>query len=147
MDDEIAFVARMADERAIERALITLARAMDDRDWLAMSAILSPDAVGDFGSGRVEGSAGLIDLIRTYLDNCGVTQHLLGNIIVDVDGDGATSCAYVRDLHLSRHDSSMTFHTLGDYRDRWERRDGRWLLVERLKVNRGTVGSLDVFTP
>lgn len=143
--DETAIVARMADERAIERALITFARAMDDRDWVGMSAILSEDAVGDFGSGRVEGSAGVIDLIRTYLDNCGVTQHLLGNILIEVDGDNATSCAYVRDLHLSRHDPSTTFHTLGDYRDRWERRDGSWILVERVKANRGTVGSLEVF--
>jgi hypothetical protein len=135
----------IGDERAIERALIRFARAMDDRDWNGLSEILAQDAVGDFGTGRLEGSAAIIELIRGFLDNCGVTQHLLGNVLVDVNGDHATSRAYVRDLHLSRSNPELTFHTLGDYHDRWERRDGRWWLVERVKDNRGTVGSLEVF--
>lgn len=134
-----------SDERDIERALIRFARAMDDRDWNGLTEILAEDAIGDLGTGRLEGSAAIIELIRGYLDNCGVTQHLLGNVLVDVDGDRATSRAYVQDLHLSRSDPGLTFHTLGDYHDRWERRDGRWWLVERNKDNRGTVGSLDVF--
>jgi hypothetical protein len=133
------------DERDIARALITFARAMDDRDWAGLSQILAPDAVGEFGTGQLDGSAAIIEMIRGFLDNCGVTQHLLGNVLVDVDGDHATSRAYVQDLHLSRSDPELTFHTLGDYHDRWERRDGRWWLVERIKDNRGTVGSLDVF--
>lgn len=133
------------DERAIERTLIRFARDMDERNWDAMLQILSDDAVGDFGTGPVKGSAAIIELIRGFLDNCGVTQHLLGNVLVDVDGDRATSRAYVQDLHLSRTDPDLTFHTLGDYHDRWERRDGRWRLVERIKDNRGTAGSLDVF--
>ncbi len=135
----------IGDERDIERALIRFARAMDDRDWNGLSKILAEDAVGDFGTGRLEGSAAIIELIRGFLDNCGVTQHLLGNVLVDVDGNHATSRAYVQDLHLSRSNPELTFHTLGDYHDRWERRDGRWWLVERVKDNRGTVGSLDVF--
>lgn len=137
---------RIGDERDIERALVRFARAMDDRDWKGLSQILAEDAVGDFGTGRLEGSAAIIELIRGFLDNCGVTQHLLGNVLVEVNGDHATSSAYVRDLHLSRSDPELTFQTLGDYHDRWERRDGRWWLVERVKDNRGTVGSLDVFS-
>ncbi|VEG54963.1 Uncharacterised protein [Mycolicibacterium aurum] len=136
---------RFSDERDIQRALITFARAMDDRDWIALSEILSDNAVGDFGTGRLEGCAAIIELIRGFLDNCGVTQHLIGNVLVDVDGDHATSRAYVQDLHLSRSNPDVTFHTLGDYHDRWERRGGRWRLVQRIKDNRATVGSLEVF--
>ena len=135
----------ISDERDIERALIRFARAMDDRRWDELSEILAADAVGELGTGRLEGSAAIIALIRDYLDACGVTQHLLGNVLVKVDGDTATSRAYVRDLHLSRTNPELTFHTLGDYHDRWERRDCRWWLVERIKENRGTVGSLEVF--
>lgn len=140
-----AHIAKLLDERDIERTLILLARAMDSRDWDGMSEILAADAVGDFGTGPVQGSGAIIELIRGFLDNCGVTQHLLGNVLVDVDGDRAVSRAYVQDLHLSRTNPDLTFHTLGDYQDRWERRHGRWLLVERIKDNRGTVGTLDVF--
>jgi ketosteroid isomerase-like protein len=133
------------DERAVERELIRFARAMDDRDWATLATILTDDAVGDLGSGPLQGSAAIIALIRSYLDHCGTTQHLLGNIVVDVTGDTAVSRAYVHDLHLSTGQPQATFHTLGDYHDRWERRDRRWRLVERMKDNRGTVGSLEVF--
>ena len=135
----------ISDERDIERALVRFARAMDERHWGELSEILAADAVGDFGTGRLEGSAAIVELLRGYLDACGVTQHLLGNVLVDVKGDRATSRAYVQDLHLSRSNPELSFHTLGDYHDRWERRGGRWWLVERIKDNRGTVGTLEVF--
>lgn len=124
------------------------ARAMDDRDWAVLAEILDDDAEGDFGTGRVHGSAAIIELIRGFLDNCGPTQHLLGNVVIDVDGDTAVSRAYVRDVHLDWNaDPSRRFYTLGDYQDTWHRRaDGTWCLTERIKANRAHIGSLDIFS-
>lgn len=120
---------------------------MDDRDWAAMAEILAGDAQGDFGTGRLHGSAAIIEMIRGFLDNCGPTQHLLGNVVIDVDGDTATSRAYIHDVHLSTDaNPSARFYTLGDYHDTWQRcSDGAWRLTERVKFNRAHVGSLDVF--
>ncbi|OBG30480.1 nuclear transport factor 2 family protein [Mycobacterium sp. 852002-51057_SCH5723018] len=132
----------MLDERDIERALYAAARAMDDRDWKLLATILAEDAVGDLGTGRIEGAAAIIDLIRGFLDSCGPTQHLLGNVVVEVTGDTAVSRAYVHDLHLSA-DLTERFYTIGEYRDTWQRRAGRWLIVERIKANRAYAGSLD----
>jgi len=140
-----ADLQRLIDERAIEKALTGIARAMDARDWALLATFIADDAFAELGSGPLRGRAAIVDLIRSYLDHCGPTQHLLGNVLVEVDGDRAISSAYVRDLHLSAHNPDLTFHTLDDYTDRWERRSGRWRLVERRKDNRGTVGSLDVF--
>ena len=139
---------RLCDERDIQRELILFARAMDDRDWTAMAEILADDAEGDFGTGRLRGSAAIIELIRGYLDNCGPTQHLLGNVVIDVDGDTAFSRAYIRDVHLRTDaDPSVRFYTIGDYQDTWQRRaDGTWCLTERVKANRAHVGSLDIFS-
>ncbi|MBW0016698.1 MAG: nuclear transport factor 2 family protein [Mycobacterium sp.] len=138
----------LCDERAIERALNLFGRAMDDRDWPSMADILAEDAQGDFGTGRLHGSAAIIDTIRGFLDSCGPTQHLLGNVVVEVTGDAAVSRAYVRDVHLSSDAGSPArFYTLGDYKDTWRRRaDGTWCLTERIKFNRAYVGSLDVFS-
>ncbi|OBA68972.1 DUF4440 domain-containing protein [Mycobacterium sp. 1554424.7] len=135
------------DERDIQRTLTRFARAMDDRDWTTMAEILADDAEGDLGTGRLRGSAAIIELIRGFLDNCGPTQHLLANVVVDVDGDTAISRAYVHDVHLSLDaDPSIRFYTLGDYTDTWERRsDGSWELKVRIKANRAHVGSLDIF--
>jgi ketosteroid isomerase-like protein len=137
----------MCDERNIERALTVLARAMDDRDWAAMAHVMADNAQGDLGTGRLEGSAAIIRLIRSFLDNCGPTQHLLGNIIINVVDDTATSRTYIHDVHLnSTADSSRRFYTLGDYHDTWKRHsDGTWRLTERIKANRGYVGPLEVF--
>lgn len=120
---------------------------MDDRDWTTMAQILTDDAQADLGTGRLTGSAAIIALIRGFLDRCGPTQHLLGNVVIDVAGDVATSRAYVRDVHLdSAADPSVRFYTLGDYRDTWRRAgDGAWRLTERIKVNRAHVGPLEIF--
>lgn len=139
--------SKLCDERDVERALNLFARAMDERDWATMADILDEDAEGDFGTGRLVGRAAIIDTIRGYLDACGPTQHLLGNVIVDVDGDSAATKAYIRDVHLNLGaDPSTRFYTIGDYHDAWRRRaDGSWCLIERVKANRGFVGTLDVF--
>jgi hypothetical protein len=39
-------------------------------------------------------------LLRSYLDKCGHTQHLIGNVLIEIGGDTATSRAYVADTHL-----------------------------------------------
>ena len=112
-----------------------------------MAKILAEDAVGDLGTGRLTGSAAIINAIRGFLDNCGPTQHLLGNVVIDVAGDTAISRAYIRDVHLnSVADPSTRFYTLGDYQDTWRRQsDGSWRLTERIKSNRAHVGPLDIF--
>ena len=112
-----------------------------------MAEILAADAQGDSGTGRLHGSAAIIELIRGFLDNCGPTQHLLGNVVIDVDGDAATRRAYIHDVHLSADaNSSVRVYTLGDYRDTWQRcANGTWCLTERVKSNRAHVGSLEVF--
>jgi 3-phenylpropionate/cinnamic acid dioxygenase small subunit len=132
----------LPDERDIERALYRAARAMDDHDWETLAAVIAEDAVGDLGTGRLNGGAAIIRVTRDFLDSCGPTQHLLGNVVVDVTGDTAVSRAYVHDLHLST-DLSQRFYTIGEYRDTWQRRGDRWRIVERVKANRAYVGSIE----
>ena len=58
----------------------------------------------------------------------------------------ATSRAYVSDLHLGRGSRrELTFSTLGDSHDRWEHDGERWRIRHRTKLNRGVIGSMDVF--
>ena len=139
MEQELAELLAI---RAIEQNIIRFARAMDDRDWETNRAIMAEDVVADMGRGRLEGPQAVIDLMRLYLDRCGVTRHLIGNIVVKVSGTSATSRAYVRDIHLAAEGGDETFYTLGDYHDRWEWRGGAWLMVERIKHNRANVGSI-----
>ncbi|MFB7891604.1 nuclear transport factor 2 family protein [Microbacterium sp. NPDC056044] len=147
--EETQLLKSLWDERSIYRALCEIARAMDERDWATLSASLATDAEAEFGTGRVRGSDAIVETIRVYLDNCGATQHLLGNVVVDIEGDYAQSRAYVRDVHLNAvGDPETRFYTLGEYRDSWRRgTDGSWQLTERIKSNRAYAGTLEVFAP
>lgn len=142
----MADLATLLAEREIGRALIRFARAMDARDWEAVRAIMAPDATGELGTGPLASPDAVIGCIRHYLDGCGPTQHLLGNMLVEVDGDSATSQCYVSDMHLGPGDKRhLTFSTLGDYHDQWRCIDGAWRMTHRTKVNRAHIGSFEVF--
>ena len=144
MTDDL--LRRLVDERVIEAQLIRIARSIDQRYWEALDDTMFADVTADVGTGPLAGSAAVVECIRGFLEVCGPTQHLLGNILVDVDGDQATSRAYVNDLHLGTGSrSDLTFATLGDYHDSWERDGDRWRLRHRTKLSRATVGSLEVF--
>jgi hypothetical protein len=139
-------IALLMDERAIGRALSNFARAMDARDWAAAKAILSDVATAELGTGPLKDPDAIIACIRHYLDDCGPTQHLLGNLLIDIDGDVAESRCYVSDMHLGAGDKrALSFVTLGDYHDRWQRIDGQWRLTHRTKQNNGHLGSFEVF--
>lgn len=130
----------------IRERLIGIARGMDDRDWGGLARIIAHDAIADFGGGMVEGSAAIIDVFRRFLDPCGPTQHLLGNLIVSIDGEQAESKCYVSDMHIGAGTRAhLTYCTLGDYHDRWQKRNGEWWLVQRMKHNRGFIGPADFF--
>ncbi len=132
-------------ERDIYRNLSLFARAMDLRDWAALTAIMSEDIVADLGTGPLHGPDAVIANLRSFLDDCGPTQHLLGNVLIDINGDEATSQAYVNDMHVGSGDKAdLTFRTLGDYHDRWIKRDGRWRMVQRTKHNHAIIGSIEV---
>ena len=151
MSDEVealrADLDRLLSEREITRQLHALARGMDARDWGSVRALMVDDAVGEFGRGPEVGADRIVESIREFLDVCGPTQHLLGNVVVDVDGDTAVSRAYVSDMHLGTGArAATTFSTLGEYTDRWVRADGKWLLARRDKVSRAVLGSFDVFS-
>ena len=132
-------------EREIARNLMAFARGMDARDWDAVRALMVDDAVGEFGRGPEVGADRVVESIREFLDVCGPTQHLLGNIVVDVDGDTAVSHAYVSDMHLGATRPDLTFSTLGEYHDTWRRIDGRWMITHRHKDSRAVLGTFEVF--
>lgn len=132
-------------EREIYRKVVAFARAMDDRDWQALNDITTQDIIADVGTGIMEGRAALIENMRSFLDDCGPTQHLLGNILIDIEGDHARSKAYVSDMHLSAEDNSdQTFSTLGDYHDEWQKIGNEWFMTKRVKLNRAHIGSFEV---
>jgi len=123
----------LLDEREIVRGLNRFARILDGRQWEAVGEVFADDVGFDYGDGRDQsGLEAMRDQFRRFLDRCGPSQHLLGSIMVEVDGDQALSRAYVQARHQSpdpRPDA--LFDTNGEYVDHWERRREGWRIVRR----------------
>ncbi len=122
----------LLDEREITRKLGRFARVLDAKQWPRLSDVFASDLSFEYGQGEREGIAALEAQMRQYLDVCGPTQHLLGSITVDVDGDVAVSRAYVQARHQRRDDPvGAIFDSTGEYVDRWQRRAEGWRIVRR----------------
>ena len=93
-------ITTLLDEREITRSIFEFARAMDARAWDELHRIMTPDATAELGTGTLRGPAEVVASIRSFLDECGPTQHLIGNVLVEVVGDLATSRSYVSDMHV-----------------------------------------------
>jgi hypothetical protein len=138
VDDEV--LARLLDERAIERVLHRYARSIDRADRDGIVSVFHPDAIdhhGGMDGTPQELAAYAIDSVHSrYL----ASAHYLTNITVDVVGDVAQSEAYFIGMHLRGEDSGEDpGHQVidwmgGRYLDRFERRDGEWRIAERTVV-------------
>lgn len=126
-------IRTLHDERAIVRGLSQFARIIDAKAWGQLSDVFAEDLTFNYGAaGEQCGMAALRANMQRFLDHCGGTQHLIGSILVDVDGDSAVSRAYVQARHQRLGDAAgAIFDSSGEYVDRWERRPEGWRIVRR----------------
>jgi len=120
-------------ERDIRHGLGLFARILDTKQWDALGEVFAEDMSFDYGAGGEQhGLDALRTQMRSFLDHCAGTQHLIGSIIVAVAGDSAVSRAYVQARHQGLGETATEFFdSNGEYTDRWEKRGGRWLIVRR----------------
>lgn len=123
----------LLDERDIIRGLSRFARILDNKQWDRLGDVFADDICFDYGTGGdQQGMAALTVNMRRFLDRCGGTQHLIGSILVDVDGNRATSRSYVQARHQRADDpAGPIFDSNGEYVDQWERRAEGWRIVRR----------------
>lgn len=123
----------LLDEREITRGLSRFARILDNKKWDELSDVFAEALSFDYGAGgEQQGIAALRANMTKFLDICGATQHLIGSIQVDVNGDEALSRAYVQARHQALGASGgPVFDTNGEYIDRWERRPEGWRIIRR----------------
>jgi len=130
-----ALLRTLLDEREIGVQLATLARILDERAWDRVSEVVAPEVRFDYSNSGHE-QAGLHALLanfRRFLDVCGPSQHLIGSIIVSVDGDRAHSRCYVQARHRTPDPADpRLFDSNGEYVDDWERRAEGWRMVRRV---------------
>lgn len=121
------------DEREIRNRLGRFARIVDDRDWGAVGEVFADEVAFDYGAGgEQQGIEAMRANFRRYLDGCGASQHLIGSVMLEFEGERATTRAYVQARHQGiGTKAGCLLDSNGEYIDRWERRAGGWRIVRR----------------
>ena len=131
-------VSDLADRIAIDEQLSRYCRAIDTGEWDLLDRIFTPDAALDYtSSGGIRGPyADVKPWLANVLALFPVRQHYVTNREISVDGDRATSIAYLYNpMGRRRDDGALAlFFVGGTYRDRWLRTDEGWRIVERVET-------------
>ena len=131
MEDAEA-IRRLLDAHALEQILVRYFDRVDANDPDGAAALFAPDAEVEILTGkRYYGRDWYARALRRTLDQYEPTSHHLTNLRVDVDGDRAETLAYVYAYHRMRA-TGEPWHLWVRMRDRFERRDGEWVIVEHV---------------
>lgn len=137
-----------SDRTEIIALLDRYAEALDQRRWALLDEVFSSDVEFDFGEWRVNALTDAVATIRSYLDGCGPTQHLLGNYRVQIDGDQAQSQVYVRAFHRGLGEAAdKTYEMGGEYDDLLRRTPSGWRSVKRTARVLFETGTREVLGP
>lgn len=106
------------------------ASAIDRRDWDAVGTCFAEDAQATY-AGRLLGPGrdAIIEFLRGATTSLAST-HLVGGVSIQVEGDQATSDQTALACHLVQ-EGKVTLRGLR-YRDRLQRRNGAWQIMERV---------------
>lgn len=129
-------IEEMADRIEIEDLLTRYATAVDTRDWDLYKTVFTSDAFIDYtSSGGIRGT--LDDVAKWMADALSMfsmSQHLVANRAIRIEGDTATSRSYFYNpMATTRPDGSQELMFVGGYyRDRLRRTAEGWRIVERI---------------
>jgi hypothetical protein len=123
---------RLLDESELRALCARYLRGLDRLDEDLVRSVFADDATTHYGSftgGPDEMAAMAMRALSAYA----TTQHLLGQVNLEVDGDTATGEVYFQAFHQHATDGFDRF-ICGRYVDRYARRQGRWLMTHRTEV-------------
>jgi 3-phenylpropionate/cinnamic acid dioxygenase small subunit len=124
-----AALQTLLDRAAVHEVLLRYARGVDRRDIDLVASCFTPEAAYDGALARGDIRQALARL-REAMDRYASTMHFLGNMVIEVTGDHASSETYAIAYHRPRAGERQ--HVVAvRYLDELVRRDGRWLIARR----------------
>jgi uncharacterized protein (TIGR02246 family) len=123
-------VGTVEDHEEIRQLMARYCQLLDTQDAAGWASLFSEDGVLDLGGTRTQGTEALqayVHGLRAAHQNSPI-RHLVTNVVINVDGDDATSQSYVVLLNPG---APTPIGMTGTYDDRLRRIDGRWRLVQR----------------
>lgn len=128
MSELSARMQAFLDKQEIYEVLTRYCRGVDRGDVEMIKSVYHEDAIDDHGIFKGRGKD-FAEWIVDFLKDIRQCQHLIGNVQIELDGDVAWSETYC----LSISDDGERHQTVFNrYIDRFERRNGEWLIAHRL---------------
>ena len=126
------------DRETIEELLITYGRLLDQQNLRGYSQLFATDGVWEGGIGSATGPQEIYEMLdavfsRTERGQYGNSYHLMSDIIIDVDGDTATSWSRWTWV-VEGEDGKPVPQRSGHYEDALVRENGEWKFQRRLTV-------------
>ncbi len=128
-------IKEISDKLEINEVLIAYANAIDSKEYQQLDSVFSEDAVIDFT--EVGGPHGNRETILAYLQQALApfpkTQHMLGNITIEINGDEATSKTMCHNPMVLKNNEGKeeTFFIGLWYLDNLRRTDNGWRIQKR----------------
>lgn len=122
----------LADREAIRQCLYRYSRGVDRLDADMLRSAYWPDAIDSHleFTGNVEQFIAWAFPIMGAMDQ---TMHLIGNVLITMNGDTADVESYFYGYHrISVDGRKMDVIGAGRYLDRFAKRDDEWRIAERL---------------
>lgn len=124
----------LKDRQEIEDVLVAYTHALDGREWDKLAECFTPDATTSYGElgGSNANRDEIVDTCRQALEPIGVSQHLVSNFAIEVDGASATAVCYLNGFHATEDTpGGEVCIVYGTYRDRLVRTDEGWRVSHR----------------
>jgi hypothetical protein len=122
--------------------------ALDHRDWRLLEECFTPDGAVDYGDlgGQFQGAPEIAAFCRQALEGLDASQHLIGNTMIELSGDRATSTCYFQAQHVFQGaPGGDTYIVAGTYSDVLTRGDDGWRIAHRTLTPSWMQGNPEVF--
>lgn len=127
-------MTEIADRLAIAETLARYCRGIDRCDAALLAEVFTPDARIDYGDGA-KSPAETIPGLMAGLGAMRLTQHNIGNTVMQITGDTAKAETNCVALHLiPTPDGEVELVVGGRYLDTLAKSAGQWQIAERLYV-------------
>jgi len=126
---------RLIDRQEIADLCVRYTTALDTKDWALLESCFARSPVFVHPGGRLEGFPAILERTKAALTQLTATQHLLSNIVAEVDGDTARSVCYFQAQHVrTGAPGGETYVIAGSYADTLTRTTDGWKIAERIQT-------------
>lgn len=124
----------MADRESIRDCLYRYCRGIDRMDAGVLRSAYWPGAM-DYHTGFTGTVEQFIEWALPRLAAMEQNMHMIGNILIRLDGDRAAVESYLWSVSVLPGDEPRQVMVCGRYLDRFEKRDDEWRIAERFVIH------------